>query len=203
MSKAPTYDLGTAALVRNARRAAPTVQPPTLEDEIREALAEPEPDTIPSAIPGVSDAAWTRFLAAMQVAPLDAVSASNGYGMFEMKMRRLADLGMARNVSMTRDPDSGRMVWVGDFVPPYTAERFLGSEELQRRVLGDSMRRYVDGLRDGTIAKPAKGWPRGATLSGVLAILHRCGPNGLETWTDESKRFPDTAALFARTNGAF
>ena len=41
------------------------------------------------------------------------------------------------------------------------------------------------------------------TLSGALAILHRCGPNGLKSWSDESARFPMTVALFERTNGIF
>ena len=65
------------------------------------------------------------------------------------------------------------------------------------------MRRYVDGLRDGSVAKPKGGWPVGMTLSGALAVLQRCGPSGLVTWNDAGKRFPATVTLYERANGIF
>lgn len=158
--------------------------------------------TVPSPIPGISDVKWTQFLLAMVVAPLDSVSASNGYGLFNMKMRRLADLGLVKGETATRGT-SKRMIWVGDFVPPMTAERFLSSREAQRSAFGESMRRYVAALADGSIPKPSGGWPAKTTLSGALAILHRCGPQGLSTWADESKRFADTETLVTKANGIF
>lgn len=150
-----------------------------------------------SEISGVSDEAWTRFAMAMRTAAPSAVSASNALGMFEMKPRRLADLGLVTNVSCTRSP-TGRMVWVGEFVRPLTSKAFLGSPKIQYAVFAASMRQYADSLRAA-----ADSWPDGATLSGLLAVLHRCGPGGLKNWGDADKRFPDTVALFEKANGIF
>jgi hypothetical protein len=44
--------------------------------------------------------------------------------------------------------------------------------------------------------------PTGMTLSGALAVLHRCGPNGLDSWKS-GKRFEHTEALFKKTNELF
>lgn len=155
---------------------------------------------VPSLIEGVSDQAWTEFVMAMRTAQPGAVSASNALGMFELKPRRLADLGLVRNVALTRSP-TNRMAWVGEFVAPLTQKKFLGSPEVQYRAFAESMRRYVDGLTDGTV--PSESRPEDMTLSGALAILHRCGPNGLKSWANEDKRFPDTIALYDKVNGIF
>lgn len=168
---------------------------------------EPEPPAPPkrilkSELPGVSDDAWTDFAFAMKTASPSAVSASNAMGMFELKPRRLADLGLVKNVSCTRSP-TGRMVWVGEFVPPLTSKEFLKSAVIQYKAFCDSMRNYVQGLRDGAIPKPDGGPPPGMTISGVLAVLHRCGPSGLKTWNDEGNRFEQTRELFERSNGIF
>lgn len=159
--------------------------------------------TVPTELPGLaSDAAWTRFARAVQSASPGAVSPSNALGMFEMKPRRLADLGLMATSSQVRTP-SGRMVWVGDFVAPMTKDKFLRDSGAQYRAFADSMRAYVAGMKDGSVPTPDGGRPKGMTLSGALAILHRCGPSGLKTWNDEEKRFSDTVALYERANGIF
>lgn len=167
----------------------------------------PAPETptgraLKSEIPGVPDEAWTKFTKALKTASPSAVSASNAFGMFELKPRRLEDLGLVTNTSCTRSP-TGRMVWVGEFVAPMTLKSFLGSPKLQYRAFAASMKNYVDRLRNGSIPRPDGGKPDGMTLSGALAILHRCGPSGLKTWNDESKRFEDTKSLYSNANGVF
>lgn len=157
-----------------------------------------------SGLQGISDRAWTDFVYALKVAEPGAVSDSNEHGMFAMKPRRLADLGVMGNLRCTRAPTGPkRMVWVGDFVKPMTREKFLASPGAQYKALCDSMRAYVRGLSDGSVPNPAGGRPADMTLSGALAVLHKCGPSGLKSWNDEGDRFPATVALYDKTNGIF
>ena len=141
----------------------------------------------------VSDEAWTRFVLALKTAKPSSVSASNALGMFEMRPRRLGDLGILRNVRCSLSPNH-RLVWIGDFVPPLTEKSFLASPEIQYKAFSESMRRYLMML---PILQ------EGMTLSGALAILHRCGPTGLDKWKTESERFPETISLYEKANGLF
>lgn len=154
-----------------------------------------------SQIEGVTDSQWTDFVLALATATLGAVSASNAMGMFELKPRRLADVGLLKNVRCTESP-TGRLVWVGDFVAPMTSKKFLSDADAQYKALGDSMRDYMVRMYEGDIDCDVGSLPEGMSLSGALAILHRCGPNGLRKWTDD-ERFSDTVALYDRCNGIF
>jgi hypothetical protein len=165
--------------------------------------------SLKSELEGVSDEAWTKFALAMKTAEPGTVSKSNAYGMFAIKPRRLADLGLIKNVTNvnTSREVGGQMLWVGEWVPgdgavPLTEEVFLKNPKLQYRAFVASMKRYVQGLRDGSIVKPDGGHPKGMTLSGILAILHKCGPKGLKTW-NTSERFETTTQLFEAANGIF
>lgn len=156
-----------------------------------------------SEIPGVTDEQWTRFAITMKTASSNNISASNALGAWEIRPRRLADLGIMKNISTTRSP-SGRMVWIGEFVKPLTQKKFLADIKKQYQVFADSMKKYVVMVRSGEIKKPETWDPKGpTTASGILAILHRAGPSGLENWCDETKRFPDTVALVGKVNGIF
>jgi hypothetical protein len=169
--------------------------------EVAEPTGAPaQQGVIKSEIDGVSDEDWTRFVLAMKTARPGTVSATNEMGMFAMKPRRLADLKLIADIKKTRSP-TGHMVWIGRWVAPMTQRKFLSSPQAQYRAFVESMRRYVEGLRSGAIPQPDDGWPEFMTASGALAVLHRCGPNGLRTWN--SDRFPDTVALYERTNGIF
>ena len=48
-----------------------------------------------SPLAGVSDAAWRAFVAAMTVRPAVDALDSKGFGCFDMRPRRLAELGLA------------------------------------------------------------------------------------------------------------
>lgn len=155
---------------------------------------------IKSEVPGIADRDWTRFVLTMKTANPSAVSASNALGMFEMKPRRLADLGLMKNLRCTRSP-TGRLVWIGEFASPLTQKKFLEDPAVQYRAFCDSMKKYIDGIVSGSIDKPDN-VPQGMTLSGALAVLHRCGPSGLKSW-DASSRFPETIALYDKANRIF
>lgn len=172
-----------------------------LPAESVEVPAVPSSRYLESELDGVDDEAWTEFVLAMKTQEPSAVSASNEYGMFALKPRRLADLGLVKNLSNARS--GKRMVWVGDWVPPLTEKLFLATPRLQYKAFAASMQRYATGIADGSITMPDGGRPEDMTLSGALAILHRAGPSGLKTWGDEAKRFPATIDLYAKVNGTF
>ena len=159
-------------------------------------LDEDHEQQIRSELPEVDDASWTQFVRSMITAPLSAVSRSNALGLFEMTPRRLADLGMVKRLTRSRS-DEGRTVWVAVFVPPLSCEKFLKNPQTQYRVFGKSMRDYANKLSSGEIDRD----PR-MSLSGALALLHRCGPQGLETWKSGEK-FPATMMAYDRVAGIF
>lgn len=185
----------------------PVAQPDEVVQVAERAVADVEAAEKPrrvlhSEIPGIPDDSWTDFVLAMKTAQPGSISASNAYGMFEIKPKRLADLGLIKNVKCKRST-SGRMVWTGEFVSPHTLKSFLKSPKLQYETFCKSMQLYVKGLADGSIPRPEGGLPEELTLSGVLAILHRAGPKGFAKWNDEASRFEDTVALVNKTNGIF
>lgn len=155
---------------------------------------------LPSPLTGVGDEEWTDFVLVMRTQEPGAVSASNEMGMFAMKPRRLADFGLMRGIRKVRVP-TGAMAWVGDWVPPVSQEKFLANPKLQYRVFVASMQEYMRALRDGEIELP--GNSAQMTVSGALAVLHKCGPGGLKKWSEAGERFPSTIALFERSNGIF
>lgn len=161
----------------------------------------PRARVLKSEIDKVSDAAWTKFVTSMRTASTGSVSSVNAMGAWEMRPKRLADLGLVKNVRPEKGP-SNSTAWRCEFVAPLTQKIFLENAGVQYRVFAASMRRYVAGLRDGSIDRP-KNAVVGLTLSGMLAVLHRCGPGGLKTWGDMTRRFGDTIALVERVNGVF
>jgi hypothetical protein len=155
---------------------------------------------LPSPLEGVDDEAWTRWVSVMRVADAGTVSDTSKLGLFGFKMQRLADLGLVENVSPTNARKTGHMAWTGDWKEPLTQEAFLTNQKIQYMTLVNSTRLYAMALASGDIALPDDGE---LTLSGALALLHKCGPRGLEQWADESTRRPTTVKLLEATNGLF
>lgn len=163
--------------------------------------APPPPRLLESPLTGVPDEAWTRFVQEMKVADLSAVSEGGELGMFALKPRRLADIGLMRNIAAARSRN-GKLSWGGDFAPPLTRDAFLSSPADQYAAFIASAQKYVEALAAGELPLPEDGLPDEMTLSGALAVLHRCGPSGLRNWCG-AERFPATERLYARTNGIF
>jgi hypothetical protein len=179
--------------------------PPKQQAMLRRTRVRGVDDSLPpgrflrSPIPEASDEAWTALVCALKTADLRSVSKSNALGMFELRPKRLADLDIVMNLCPTRLP-SGRMGWVCDFIPPMTAADFLASAAVQLDTLERSLVDYVTQIRAGLIDAPIG--TDDMTLSGALAVLHRCGPHGLKAWY-EGRRFPDTEQLYKAANGVF
>lgn len=177
----------------------PLIHPPVDPAVARgDLLLDDEEDggQVKSQLPGVSDECWTQFVRGMITADADSVSPSNALGMFELMPRRLADLQIVAKLARAKGP-SGRTVWVAVFIPPLTSDKFLKSPEAQYKVFTKSTQDYAKRVNSGEIEKDDD-----MSLSGALAILHRCGPSGLKTWSS-GLRFPATEATYDRVAGVF
>ena len=159
-------------------------------------LDEGEEGGLKSQLPGVSDECWTQFVKALMTAKVDSVSDSNAVGIFEIMPRRLADLGIVRNVKRTRGP-SNRVLYVAAFVPPMTSDRFLRSPQKQYEVFCASIIDYDGRMGTGEIERDPQ-----MSRSGALALLHRCGPRGLETWKS-GEQFENTKKIYDKVAGIF
>jgi len=148
-----------------------------------------------SELPTVSDEAWADFVRGMATSDATSVSEGNALGMFELTPRRLADLGYVKG--LTRTCVAGRTMWVAKFIEPMTTAKFLRNPRAQYSAFAKSMKDYAEKIFAGEISKP-----EGMSLAGALAILHRAGPKGLETWT-RGERFVTTEMLYNRVAEAF
>jgi hypothetical protein len=159
----------------------------------------PDPHRPPTS---VSAEAWTRFVGALQTAPLAARSPSGRLGLFATHLRRLEQLGYVRGIGRARD---GALT--AFWVPPLTEETFLSDPRLQYTALAASMadlsetilRRYGSAVGRAVDGRPA-------TLSGLLAVAHRVGIPGLVSWLGSSVERAHqriATAAFGRANGIF
>lgn len=161
-------------------------------------LLDDEPVILNSAIPGISDEAWTKFVRACATAQVSDVSPSNALGMFEMMPRRLADINYVEGLARKKGK-SDRTVWVARFIAPMTSAKFLSSPDEQYIAFAKSMRDYAEKLVSGEISLPKD---EEMSLSGALAVLHRGGPSGLKTW-DCGERFSATVDAYKRCKDIF
>lgn len=155
---------------------------------------------------GVSPDAWRRLVGALALGedgrprPLGAVSRRGGLGCFEIRARRLQDLGHGRAARRTGG------VWEIAFRSPLSRERFLASLLQQYDALSTSLARF-----DAQVAGLPR--PEGASRSGVLAVLQRVAweaeafaildrmrRRGVREWAAGRKSLVD---LYARCNDLF
>lgn len=148
-----------------------------------------------SPLDGVSADAWERFVRVLEVQPVEAVSPSGGLGAYDMRPRRLVELGYAKTLC-SRRTELGRQVHVCEFEPPWTQRRFLIDPLAQRAALTKSMVLYHRALFDGQLVHPGK-----MSISGALTVLHVGGRGALVA--GEEKLFESTRALYEAARGMF
>lgn len=174
-----------------------------------------------SPLRGVAKEAWRAFYAGLQVQASSVISESGGLGIFDIRPRRLVELGYATGLRSERRPTQhawvsgvcsrcrtertnatdmetcqmGRQIQVCEFLLPWTQARFLANPYAQYTALAQSMRLYYDALRDGKLVKP-----KDATVAGALVVLHRGGRGALEAWP---KLFSGTKALYKKVHKVF
>lgn len=160
-----------------------------------------------SPLPGVALPAWQRFVAALELEQqpggalrprrMDAVSARAGFGSYDLRPRRLQELGYV--TALKREGGAARHrrrhLYTCTFLPPWTAKRFLADPAAQLEALSRSMAGYLQDLEAGRLVRPA-----GCSLAGALAILH-CGGRG--ALAKYPALFPHTRAVYERAQGAF
>lgn len=157
----------------------------------------------PAPLPSIEVAEWKRFAKAF-VNPANAVTETFRYGLFQLSVKRMCDLGLMTNPQPI-STKSGRLVWSAQWVEPLSLRSFLADPARQYQAFCDSMRDYANAETVvQSIGREVDG--RRATLSGLLAVAHRAGTQGLESWIEspaERLEFSHTTALFENVNGLF
>jgi len=160
------------------------------------------PPERPSPVPGVPALAWERFVTVMVVAPRQHATPRGRLGLFGMDARRLSDVGFqSKPRKVTVGGELG--VWSGEWVPPLSRETFLASTPAQYEAFSRSMRKLAPKV-SRLVGLPIYG--KVSTLSGLLAVGHLAGEDGVTSWvTDPAVRekFKATTANFNRANGIF
>lgn len=157
-----------------------------------------------SPIPEASDEQWARFVRLMQTGDVAAVTPTGQVGVFQTRLKRLEDLGLAHDVR--RVQGDGTANWTATFRPPLTLARLLSDPLLQYRIFVLSMKRYRDEVlarHRGAIGTEIEG--KAATLSGLMAVSQHAGP-ALASWLAseaDRQRFKQTTAAYGRTTGVF
>lgn len=151
----------------------------------------------PSPIPEASDEQWARFVHLMRAGDVAAVTPTGQVGLFQTRLKRLEDLGLARDVRRVKGEGGAR--WTAAFRPPLTLQRLLSDPLLQYRIFATSMRQYRNDILANhreALGKEIEG--KKATLSGLLAVAHHAGP-ALASWLAN----PEDRRRFARTTHAY
>ena len=160
--------------------------------------------TYRSPIPGASDEQWARFARLMQTGELATITHSGQVGLFQTRLKRLEDLGLARGVRP--ENHHGGATWTATFRPPLTMDRLLADPIAQYRIFAASMKGYREdilGRHRVALGTTIEGKP--ATLSGLLAVAHHAGP-ALSSWLtsqDDRRRFAKTTAAYHSATGVF
>lgn len=153
--------------------------------------------SLKSPLPGVSLAAWQRFVSALEVQRMDQVSARGGFGSYDLRPKRLEEIGYVTDLARQggRRQRGKPQVYACRFLPPWSRERFLADASAQIEALSKSMRGYAEDLAAGRLQQPD-----GLSLAGALAILHVGGRGALAAFPD---LFDHTRAVCERARGAF
>ena len=167
---------------------------------------------IPSPWKDVTPAAWTHFSRVMATgASPAAVSPKGFFGLFQIGVRRLVDLGIMANpkscqVPVARNGRTGVVrCWTGDWIipkaqflsdPAMQYDLFARSLDLYRNIIAEKYKQVL-----GLNIENKK-----ATLSGLLAVAHMAGSEGMYKWLTEGasrKKFSWVTESFNKANGIF
>jgi hypothetical protein len=147
-------------------------------------------------------ASWGRFVSVMAVSPKTYMSPRHRLGTFGMDARRLSDVGfMASPRKSTVAGEAG--VWIGEWKPPLTTDKFLGSMPAQYEAFRRSVIKMIP-IVSGYVGRDIDGTR--CTLSGLLGAGHLAGELGIKSWAEDPavrSRFKATTANFAKANGIF
>lgn len=191
-------DLGRAAL--EAKEAGY----PKLASALARRITGSKDNLIKSPWNDISDAAWTRFCRVIANGHEPAsISPKGFYGIFQLGVRRLCDLGVLRNPRSSTE--NGKRVWRGTWLVPQ--DKFLSDPALQYKLFSKSMelfRNIISEKYAQVIGLDIEGKP--ATLSGLLALAHTAGSEGMYKWLmngDIRNKFKWVTEAYNKANGIF
>lgn len=175
-----------------------------------ETITSSDDHPLSSPIDGVTDEQWKAFVKVSIVASPSFRSPTGELGMFLFSPRRLQDLGLMTNVHRESD-ENGKPRWTGTWIL-FDEEVFRASPALQTDIFRKGMAQYAAQIRsrssvfDRLRRIPMQGKMVKVSLSGLLAVAHRAGWEGMKGWLgDESVRikFQGTTRAFLKANGIF
>lgn len=143
-----------------------------------------------SPLAGVSAQQWYDLVCVLDVQGIQAVSASGGFGSYDLRPRRLVELGYMINLKSTRL--NNRWIYTGTFVASLTKSKLLTDPVLQYTILTRSLVEYDRELDRSKI-----------TRAGALIILHRGGKGALTEYCNTGKLFSETQKLFDKGKDIF
>ncbi len=185
----------------------PGVDPETQKDIDAELERERAklPTKFPSPFSNVPGEAWTKYVNGQRSGKLNTQSPGNYLGIWLMGARMLQDLGYMRNVKLVKRAETGKQVWDGEWISPYSLQRFLSDAALQYeafRRMSERDANYIRAKHAATLA--AKQKLPVITLSGLMAVAKQAGLKGMDEWiANPSTRKASTTAQFEKFNGLF
>jgi len=172
---------------------------PQLGEVLRQ-KAEGAKKLIESPWKDVTSSAWTRF-ASTVAGPykVNSINPKGMFGLFQLTVRRLTDLGIMS------EPKKTNGAWTGTWVVPM--EKFLTDATLQyatfarsmdlyRAIIAEKYKQVIGATLEGKLI----------TLSGLLAVAHMAGAEGLGKWIvdpEQRKRFEHVTAAYKQATGIF
>jgi hypothetical protein len=175
------------------------------------ARADGAKQLIPSPWKEITDSAWTRFCSVIADGhKAGTVNPKGFFGIFQLGVRRLVDLGImanpkSRNIVDPSNPSQHTRIWEGRWVKPQ--EQFLSDPQMQYKLFVKSMELYRNIISEKyskVIGLDIDGKP--ATLSGLLALAHTAGSEGMHKWLTTGSirnKFTWVTEAYHKTNGIF
>lgn len=147
---------------------------------------------------------WTKFLYSLVRDISDVTHGHVGYFFFAWP--RLVALKLATN--LRKEEKDGRRTWTAEMVEPPTLEEFLKSSKLQYDAFVKSVIDYLPTLTaprfEAFIGKEIEG--KRVSLSGLLAIAHVAGIEGLKSWlanAGDREKYPNTTGAYLKSTEIF
>ncbi len=194
-----------AAAATEAARAGKAPLAQALQKEAKSAAVAHPDTTFPSPWTNLDRGKWNQYVAVMRGHDPKAITPAYYLGLFGFGMRRLVDIGLARNAR--RGMYDGRKVWIADWVAPLTLDKFLGDADFQYKAFVKATDQDIKRIKTELlelVGSTIDGKP--VTYSGLLAVIKQAGFDGLRAWAADPKvrhEHASTTAQFNRANGIF
>jgi hypothetical protein len=198
----PAKIAAAAALAERAGKAPLAAQ--LKRDAKSAAVAHPD-TSFPSPWKNLERPKWNLYVNVMRGRNPKLITPAYHLGLFGFGMRRLVDLGLASRPR--RGMYEGRKVWIADWTPPLTADKFLGDADFQYQAFVKATDQDIKRIKEELpelVGSTIDGKP--VTYSGLLAVIKQAGFEGLKEWASDPKiraQHPSTTAQFERANGIF